>query len=77
LYVQSCLSGIMMLIFIWIPSIYFSTSLHNNRRVSMERNESDGKRYTDVQSVYGHLDQNKDEKKTFLNDLKILCKNFV
>ncbi len=43
----------------------------------MERNESDGKRYTDVQSVYGHLDQNKDEKKTFLNDLKILCKNFV
>jgi len=66
-----------MLIFIWIPSIYFCPSLHNNRRISMERNENEGKRCTDIQSVYGHLDQDKDEKNTFLNDLKILCNNFV
>jgi hypothetical protein len=43
----------------------------------MERNENEGKRCTDIQSVYGHLDQDKDEKNTFLNDLKILCNNFV
>jgi hypothetical protein len=43
----------------------------------MEKSENDGKKSSDIQSVYGHIDQNNEEKKTFISDLKTLCKNFV
>lgn len=67
----------MTLSFLWIPSIYFSPTLHNNRRISIEKKESESRKCTDIQSVYGHLDKDIEEKNMFLSDLKVLCKNFV
>ena len=68
----------MALAFIWIPSIYFSPTLHNKNTFSQEKSENDFERQADSQTIFCEIEETRNNtSNNFINDLKILLKNMV